>query len=322
MICKAAIASFLCLSLAASAQSPAPGKHRLAILGVASAATYQRQLDAFLDGMRALGYRDGHNIEVRQRWADGDATRLPQLAADLVAWRPDVIVTSGPGTAAAKKATSSIPIVMAASGDAVATGLVQSLSHPGGNITGSSFFFPEVNAKRLELLKEALPDVVRVGVLVNPQGVASDAALAAMRNTASARGMTLHVVEARAPSDIAPAIEAIAAAGGQALAVTDHTMFVAQADAIARAARERKLPSVGFLELAEAGGLLAYGAKFTDMWRRAATYVDKILKGAAPAALAIEQPTTFDLVVNLSAARELGVSLPRTLLARADVTGR
>lgn len=318
MIGKVAIASLLGLSLAVSAQSPAPRPHRIAILGVASPVTYQRQLDAFLDGLRSLGYVQGGNIVVEQRWADGDASRLPQLADELVAWKPDVIVTSGPGTGAAKKATATIPIVMSASGDAVAMGLVQSLAHPGGNVTGMSFLFPEINAKRLEVLKEALPHATRVGVLIMPQGVASAAALDAMRQTAAVRGLTLHVSEARTAAEIDKALDAIASERVHALVVSDHTVLIANAKRVAQAVRERKLPSIGFLELAEAGGLLAYGAPFPDMWRRAATYVDKILKGASPASLPVEQPMRFELAVNLGAARQLGLTLPRSLVERAN----
>lgn len=318
MIGRVAIASLLCLSLAASAQAPAPRVHRIAILGVASPATYQRQLDAFFEGLRALGYAPGGNVVVEQRWADGDASRLPQLAAELVAWKPHVIVTSGPGTGAARKATSTIPIVMSASGDAVAMGLVQNLSHPGGNVTGMSFLYPEINAKRIELLKEALPHVTRVGVLVMPQGAASAAALDAMHHTAAVRGMTLHIAEVRTAAEIETALDAIASARVQALAVADHTMLIANAQRVAQAARERKLPSIGFLELAEAGGLLAYGAPFPEMWRRAATYVDKVLKGAAPASLPVEQPMRFELAVNLGAARQLGLTIPRPLVERAN----
>jgi putative ABC transport system substrate-binding protein len=292
--------------------------HRVALLGVASPAAYQRQVDAFRAGLRDLGYEDGRNVTIDARWADGDAARLPQLAADLVATSPDIIVTSGPGSFAAKRATSTIPVVMAAAGDAVAMGLVDSLSRPAGNMTGLSFQFPEINAKRLAILKDALPSLARVGVVVNGRGTAVDASLAAMRQTSAALGLDLRVVEANSPADIEGAMDAVVRAGAQAVVVTDSTVFIANAARMARAAAERKLPSIGFLELVESGGTLAYGVDFPDLWRQAAGYVDKILRGARPASLPVQQPTRFDLVVNMRSARAIGIAMPRALIERAD----
>jgi putative ABC transport system substrate-binding protein len=314
---KAALAALLCVALEAGAQAPQK-VHRIALLGVASPVTYQRQVDAFRAGLRGLGYEEGRNVSIDARWAEGDAARLPQLAAELVATSPDVIVTSGPGAPAAKRATSTIPIVMAAAGDAVATGLVQSLSRPGGNLTGLSFQFPEINAKRLAILKDAMPSLARVGVVVNPQGNAIEASLAAMRETSRVLGLDLRVAEARSAADVEAAMDDLVRSGTRAVVVADHTIFVANAARIAKAAADRKLPSIGFLELAESGGTLAYGVDFPELWRQAAGYVDNILKGVPPASLPVQQPTRFNLVVNMKSARAIGLAMPRTLVERAD----
>ena len=225
---RVALTALLCFALEAVAQVP-ERVCRIGLLGVASPATYQRQVEAFRAGLRDLGYVEGRNVVIEARWADGDAARLPQLATELVATTPDVIVTSGPGTAAAKRATSTIPIVMAAAGDAVATRLVESLSRPGGNVTGSSFLFPEINAKRLAILKEAMPSLTRVGVLVNPQGTAVEASIAAMRQASSSLGLVLHIVEAKSISDVGAAMDALVQSGARAIVVADHTVFVANA---------------------------------------------------------------------------------------------
>ena len=314
---RVALTALLCFALEAVAQVP-ERVCRIGLLGVASPATYQRQVEAFRAGLRDLGYVEGRNVVIEARWADGDAARLPQLATELVATTPDVIVTSGPGTAAAKRATSTIPIIMAAAGDAVATRLVESLSRPGGNVTGSSFLFPEINAKRLAILKEAMPSLTRVGVLVNPQGTAVEASIAAMRQASSSLGLVLHIVEAKSISDVGAAMDALVQSGARAIVVADHTVFVANAAHIAKAAAERNFPSIGFLELVESGGTLAYGVDFPDLWRLAATYVDRILKGTPPAMLPVQQPTRFELVVNVKSARALGLAMPRTLIEPAD----
>jgi putative ABC transport system substrate-binding protein len=314
---RAALAALLCFALEAAAQSP-QRVYRIALLGVASQATYQRQVDAFRAGLRELGYVEGRNVAIEARWADGDVSRLSKLAAELASASPDVIVTSGPGTAAAKNATSTIPIVMAAAGDAVAGGLVASLPRPGGNVTGFSFLLPEINAKRVAILKESLPSLARVGVLVNPQGASVEASLAAMRQASSSLGVALRVAEAKSMSDLEAALDSLVQWGANAVVVTDHTVFVANAARIAKASNERRLPSIGFVDLAESGGTLAYGVDFPELWHLAAGYVDRILKGAAPASLPVQQPTRFELVVNAKGARTLGLAIPRSVVERAD----
>ncbi|HEY7539942.1 MAG TPA: ABC transporter substrate-binding protein [Methylomirabilota bacterium] len=293
--------------------------YRIGFLGATSPAGYAPQLEAFRGGLRDLGYVEGKNLAIDFRWAEGNYARLPGLAAELVRLKPDVLVThAGAGTRAAKQATSTIPIVFGVAGEAVAMGLVESLARPGGNATGSSFFFPELNAKRLEVLKEAVPRLSRVGVLLNPDNPANVATLRAMEETARSVNVQLHSVEVRRPAEFDGAFVTIMKGRMGALAVYDDAMFIAEAARIADLARKNRLPTIGFVEYAKAGGLLAFGVNFTDLWRRAAGFVDKILKGARPADLPVEQPTKFELIVNLRTARALGLTMSPSLLVRAD----
>ena len=254
------------------------------------------------------------------RWAEGKYERLLELVTDLIRLNVDVLVTHGtPGTHIAKRATSNIPIVMTISGDAVATGIVTNLGRPEGNITGSTFFLPELNAKRLELLMEVLPHVTHVGALSNPANPMSRPIIPAMRAAASPLKLEIEVFEVQGPDDFNGAFEAITKSRANAVAVTEDGEFGASFKTIAALAIRHKLPSIGAKEYAEAGGLIGYGANILNLYRRAAYFIDKILKGSKPADLPIEQPTRFDFVINLKTAKTLGLTVPPTLLARADV---
>jgi putative tryptophan/tyrosine transport system substrate-binding protein len=294
---------------------------RIGFLGATSLSSpvYKRNVDALRDGLRDLGYIEGQNIVIEFRWADGDYDRLPELAAEIVRLKPDVIITHGtPGTLAAKHTTTTIPIVMAVVGDAVVTGVVPSIARPGGNITGLTFFNPELGAKRLELLKEAFPRSRRVGVLVNPGNAMARAIVQAMEAPAGSLNTELQVFEARRPAEFENAFLVMAQRRVDAVTVIEDPTFIANARTIGEIASSRRLPLIGFREIVDAGGLVAYGVRWHEMYHRAAVFVDKILKGAKPGDLPIEQATRFDLVVNLKAAKALGLEIPPTLLARAD----
>ena len=280
---------------------------------------YGNQLDALRQGLRDLGYVEGNNIVIEYRWAEGKYDRLPELAAELVRLDVSVIVTHGtPGSLAAKRATSTVPIVMAIIGDAIATGLVQSIARPGANITGSTFFFPELNAKRLEFLKEAMPRIRRVGVLVNPDNPAYLPALKAMEAAAKSLQLEIHPFAVKEPGQFASAFSAMAERRMEAVEVVDDRMLIANGTTIANLAITRGLPVIGGRDITDGGGLMAYAVDFAPMYRRAASFVDKILKGAKPADLPVEQATKFELVVNLKTAKALGLTVPATVLARAD----
>lgn len=308
----------LFISPASDAQ-PARKVYRIGFLGATSPTGYAPQVEAFRAGLRDLGYIEGKNLVIDFRWAEGDYARLPELATDLVRLKPDILVThAGAGTRAAKQATTTIPIVMGVAGEAVAMGLVSSLARPGGNVTGSSFFVPELNAKRLEVLKAAIPRLNRVGVLLNPDNPANVATVRSMEQTAKSLGVQLQSVEVRRPGELEHAFAAFAKERMDGVAVYDDAMFIAEAAGIADLAKKNRLPTIGFNEYARAGGLLGFGVDFPDLWRRAARYVDRIFKGARPADLPVEQPTKFELIVNLKVAQALGLSISPPILARAD----
>jgi putative ABC transport system substrate-binding protein len=288
-------------------------------LGAVGAGEYGNLLDALRQGLRDLGYVEGKNIVIEYRWAEGKYDRLPELAAELVRLEVRIIVTHGtPGSLAAKRATATIPIVMAISGDAVATGLVQSIARPGGNITGSTFFFPELNAKRLELLKEAIPHIRRVGVLLNPDNSSHAPALRAMEAAAKSLQLEVHPFAAREPGQLAGAFSAMAERRMEAVEVVDDRILIVSGTTIANLAITHRLPVIGGRELIEGDGLMAYGVDFAPMYRRTASFVDKILKGAKPAELPVEQATKFELVVNVKTAKALGIVIPLSILLRAD----
>ena len=302
----------------AAAQSPAARAPRIGLLGVTSAAGYARQVEALRQGFRDLGYVEGQNLVIEARWADGRYERLPALAAELVRLQPDVIVTSGPGTRAAKEATATIPIVMAVAGDAVAEGLVPSLAHPGGNVTGSTFFGPEVSAKRLEILKSAVPRLTRVAVLVNPSRDDYGVTLNMVKKTAAAAGMELFEVPARSPQEFENAFALMVRQKADGLLVISDSMFVANMRRLGELAAAKGLPGAGSDEFADGGGLIAYGVHFPELWRRASYFVDRILKGSKPGVIPVEQASKFSLVLNLKGARALGLPIQQSLVLRAD----
>jgi putative tryptophan/tyrosine transport system substrate-binding protein len=291
----------------------------IGFLGLASASSSARQLESFRAGLRDLGYREGQNVVIDYRWADGEYERLSDLANELVRLRVDILVTHGtPGALAAKRATATIPIVVATSADAIALGLVESLARPGGNVTGSTFLVPEVNAKRLEMFKEPFPRTGHMAVLVNPNNPAMGPIIQAMKRTAKSLKMELQQFPVRGPNEFAAAFSSMTSSRVDAVAIIEEPMFQANAGVLAGLAMQKRLPSAGFKEFAEAGGLLGYGADIIRLFRRAAYFVDRILKGAKPADLPIEQPTKFELVINLKTAKALGLTIPPSVLGRAD----
>jgi putative ABC transport system substrate-binding protein len=303
--------------LASFAQPPPAKLHRIGFLGMTSAAGIASRLEALRAGLRDLGYVEGKNLVIEFRWADGDYGRLPALAAELARIKVDLIVThSVQGTRAAKQATATIPIVVATTGDAVATRLVASEGRPGGNVTGLSSFSPELSAKRLELLKETFPRIRRAAVLWNPGG--SEANLRAMEVTARSLKLEVQTFAIRNPGEFERAFAAMSKERVEAVAILEDAMIIGNAEAAASLAARHRIPSIGFTEVAEAGGLMAYGVNTPAMFRRAAVFVDKILKGANPGDLPIERATKFELVVNLKAATALGVTIPQSILLRAD----
>jgi putative ABC transport system substrate-binding protein len=291
---------------------------RIGFLGPTSYFGMQERMDALRAGLRDLGYVEGDNLSIDFRWAEGRYDRLPALAAELVRLKVDVIVTATtPATLAAKQATTTIPIVMAATGDAVASGLVDSLNRPGGNITGSSIYSPEMSAKRLELIREAAPRATQIGYLLNA-GNHSPATLKSTESAAAALDMKVHNFPVFGPSELAAAFMAMAGSSIEFLAMDEEPMLISNAKTVAELAARQRLPSIGGRDLAEAGGLIGYGANVPALYRRAASFVDKLIKGAKPADLPIELPTKFDLVINLKTAKALGVTIPPGVLAIAD----
>ncbi len=303
---------------ASRAQQP-KGTWRLAFLGAPTASKYAKLIDALRAGLGDFGYVEGQNIAMDFRWAEGHNERLPELAAELVTLHPDVLITHGtPGTSAAKKATATVPIVMAVSGDAVATGLISSLARPGGNVTGTTFFGPELAAKRLELMSEALPQSRQLAVLVNPANPVSVPVLRAMDKTAASLNIELKQVTIRSSVELNSAFAQIAAQKLDGVAIFEDGITVANAATIAQLGLKERLPLTGFVDIAKAGGLIGYGANIPALFRRAGYFVDKILHGVKPADIPVEQPTKFDLVINARTAKSLGDPIPPTLMAAAD----
>jgi len=302
------------------AEAQLPGKVvRIGYLNAESLAASGRRLEAVREGLRDLGYVEGKNYLIEARWAEGNYDQLPDLAAELVRLKVDVIVTTGTkATLGAKRATSTVPIVMSSSGDVVAVGIVASLARPGGNITGMTNAGRELGPKRLELIREAAPHITRAAYLVNPENPALGPNLRAMWTTARVLKIELQPFEARGTGDIEAAFAAIVRRRMNALVVQDETSFEVSRDGIADRAAKEHLPSAGNKEFGKAGGLIGYGSDGAARHRRAAIFVDKILKGAKPADLPIEQPTKFELVINLKTAKALGLTIPPSVLARAD----
>jgi len=278
---------------------------------------------AFREGLRELGYVEGQNVVIEYRSAEGHLERLPQLAAELVRLKVDILLSEGtPPSVAAKKATSTIPIVFAASADAMGSGLVTSMARPGGNVTGLSFLGPETVAKCLQLLKEAVPNITRAAVLSHPGNPSEATRQIILKETEVASrslSVQLQFLEARGPEEFEKAFGDMTRGRAGGLTVVTSIMFLAERKRLVELAAKNKLPTVWpWREPVDAGGLLAYGPNIPDLFRRAAGYVDRILKGAKPAEMPVEQPVKFELVVNLKAARSLGLTLPPSLIARAD----
>ena len=303
------------------ADAQPPGKvHRIGFLGAASPTAVSHALEAFRQGLRDLGWVEGQNMAIDWRFAEGRAERLPQLATELVQLKAEVIVvTVTPVALAAKKATRTIPIVMLGTGDPVANGLVASLARPGANITGLSLQAAELGGKRLQLLKEAHPGLSGVAVLWN---VANPYTILEVRETeiaARALGIQIQSLGIREADEFERAFREAATWRGRALIVVGDSLTLFHRARIVELAARHQLPAMyGFREFVDAGGLMGYGANLPDMYRRGATYVDKILKGAKPGDLPIEQPTKFELVINLKTAKALGLTIPDSVLIRAD----
>jgi putative tryptophan/tyrosine transport system substrate-binding protein len=270
----------------------------------------------FLAGLRDLGHIDGKSIEIEFRFTGGDPKRLAEAAGDFVSENVDIIVTYASGITAARGATSTIPIVMATGSDVVAMGYAASLAHPGGNVTGSNFFLPELMAKRLQLLKEVLPSMSRAGVLFLRGAAATPKILEVMDAAAKALSLDLSPIEVSGPEAFESAFSSWAEQKVNAVVVLD--IFTTLGPAIADLAAKHRFASIGRLELATAGGLIGYGVDFPPMYRRAAVFVDKILKGAKPGEIPIELATKFQTIVNLRTAKALGLEIPTTVLAGAE----
>ena len=311
----------LVVPLAGEAQQAAT-MHRIGYLGTGSVSDSRtlRNREAFRQGLRELGYVEGQNIAIEYRWAAGQYDRLPSLALALVSLKVDVIVApTSHAVRAAAKATRTIPIVTPVVVDPVATGLVASLARPGGNTTGLTDMSSDLSGKRLELLKSIVPRVSRIAVLSNPTDAAAGVKMRAMEDAARAFGVRLQPVEVRSGADLETAFQAAAKLRAGALITVEDTLLLDHRARIAKLAEEGRLPALyANREFVDAGGLMSYGPSIEDMFRRAATHVDKILKGARPGDLPIEQPTKFELVINLKTAKVLGLTIPRSLLLRAD----
>jgi putative ABC transport system substrate-binding protein len=315
------LASATACPLAAHAQQQAGKVPRIGFLGVTSPSDRPSLLDAFRQGLRELGWVEGQNIFIDYRYAEGRLDRLPELAAELVRLKVDIIVSVGTqGVTAARNATETIPIVMIGVRDPVGTGLIASLARPGGNVTGvSGSAGLEIVTKQLELLKETAPKAHRVTILSNPDNAYHELAIREVNVAAESLGVQLQLLEARGPNEFDGAFAAMAKERVGALLVLSDSIFNSHQALLADFAARSRLPAVyGVRESVEAGGLMSYGPSFPDFYRRSAAYVDKILKGAKPADLPVEQPTKFELVINLKTAKALGLTVPPTLLARAD----
>ncbi len=293
---------------------------RIGILSPFDRSSAAREVEAFRRGLRELGYAEGSNIAIEYRFAEGKFDRLPDLATELVHLNVAVIVTSGTlGVQAARSTTTTIPIVMAAVGDPVGSGFVASLAHPGGNVTGLSLLDTELSAKRLELLREAVPGLARMGVLWSPANPGMTLQFNMVQDTAQPLGLQIQNLQVRDPSAFEGAFQAASNKRVGALLVFAQPFTLRHRTQIVDLAGKSRLPAIyTSRSFVDAGGLMAYGASPPDLYRRAATYVDKILKGAKPADLPVEQPTRFELVINMKTAKALGLTIPPSVLIRAD----
>ena len=314
-----AAALLLASSHLVEAQQP-ENLHRIGLLSTSPMSALMSRVGAFRQGLRELGYVEGKTIIIDFRSTEGNLERANELAAELVRLKVGVIVTTGgTSTRPAKKATSTIPIVMAQDVDPVGNGFVVSLARPGGNITGLSTLSPELNGKQLELLKEILPKLSRVTVFGYSSGPANAQALKETETAARALGVQLHHVDVLGPQDFEAAFQAAGRKRAEAVLVLSSPVTFSHRRELVGHATESRFPTVYWApEFVDAGGLLTYSVSFTDLFRRAANFVDKILKGARPADLPVEQPTNFDLVINLKTAKQIGLTIPPNVLARAD----
>jgi putative ABC transport system substrate-binding protein len=309
----------LAVAVIAEAQQP-KNVPRIGFLAIVSPSTISDRVEAFRQGLRELGYVEGKNIVIEWRFAEGKADRLPGLAAELVRRKVDVIVTVGPlVTRSAKEATSTISIVMGQDTDPIGNGFVASLARPGGNITGLATLAPEISGKQLEFLKEIVPKLSRVAVVGTSTRPGNAEALRATELAAKALTVQLQYLEVRDPKDIETAFRAASKGRAEAVLVFGGPVISSHRTQIVDLAVKNRLPAIyERAEFVDAGGLMFYGASITDLSRRAATYVDKILKGTKPADLPVEQPTKFEFVINLKAAKQIGLTIPPNVLARAD----
>jgi len=293
---------------------------RIGFQSAASPAALSPRIESLRQGLREFGYVEGKNIFIEYRYAEGKLDRLNEFAAEFVRLKVDVIVTAAPSsTRAVKKATSTIPIVMAFDNDPVANGFVASLARPGGNITGLSTLSPEISGKQLELLKEIIPRLSRVAVLGTSTSPSTALSLKEVELAAEAFGVKLQYLDVLGPKDIEIAFRAASKGRADAVLVLTSPFFASQRKQIADLAAKNRLPAIyPFPEFVEAGGLLSYSTNIIDLFRRAATYVDKILKGTKPADLPVEQPIKFEFIINLKAAKQIGLTIPPNVLARAD----
>ncbi|MGA7668667.1 MAG: ABC transporter substrate-binding protein [Pseudolabrys sp.] len=303
--------------LAASAQSKTP---RIGFMGNSTAALEANLVDAFREGLREHGYEEGRNILIEYRWADGKYERFPALVAELIAAKVEVIVTAGtPAALAMKKATTTVPLVMVAVGDPVGTGLVPSLARPGANLTGLSSVAPDLEGKRLQLLREVVPALSHVAMFINSLNPFHVSSMRQARAAAQTMGIKLQLHDIRKSEDLDDAFAAIRKERPDAVLILADRVFLHNRERMIDLTKEQRLPNVNaYKELVEVGGLMSYGPSYEDMHKRAAIYVDKILKGAKPADLPIEQPNKFTFIVNLKAAKALGVTVPSQLLGLAD----
>jgi putative ABC transport system substrate-binding protein len=299
---------------------PAGKVWRVGFLGSVSPAANKERVDAFKDGLRALGYVEGRNIVIEYRWAEGDYSRLPKLAKELVARKPDLIVSTGgrPSMMALREATSSIPVVFIGA-EPVAAGIVLSLARPGGNFTGLDVFSVELDTKRLNLLKEAFPRISSVVLLWNPDNPSALIQRYRVETAGQTLGVQVQLAEARRPDDLDTAFASIARQRPDALLVTADPMYDSQRQRIVDLAAKLRLPTIyQWREFTDIGGLMSYGTDLTALYRRVPAYIDRIFKGAKPGELPVEQPAKYEFVVNLKTAKAMGLTIPPAVLARAD----
>jgi putative ABC transport system substrate-binding protein len=314
-----ALGAMLLVASSTQAQQPAKKVPLIGFLATSSASFLSGRIEIFRQGLRELGYVEGKNIFIEYRFADGKNDRLPELVAEVVSLKVDIIVTT-PATPAlaAKNVTKTIPIVFAAAGDPVGIGLVDSLARPGGNLTGLTVLVPELGGKRLELLKETSPRITRVAFLFDPSSPVTPLLLKETDTAAQGLGLRIQSLEVRSSNDFDSAFTAAIREGAHALIAAPQPLINTNRARVVEFASKNRLPAMfGNPETVEAGGLMSYSPDLSEQFRRAAIYVDKILKGAKPAELPVEQPTKFDFVINLKTAKQIGLTIPPNVLARA-----